>query len=93
MNKLSLFKSGDLFNLIRDALLEYDGMIESEDNDLYECYDIECEDVYKNSEHYIIVKVFETSEHFPWQVGDVERKINNQFRIKIECIARKEFEQ
>ena len=84
MNKLSLFKSGDLFNLIRDALLEYDGMIESEDNnDLYERYDIECEDVYKNNEHYLKVTVFESSTHFPWQVGDVEGKSTTNLELKL----------
>ena len=86
MNKLSLIKSGDIFNIIKDALLEYEGAFESERDDLYECYDIECEDVFENGKHYLDVSVFETSTHYPWQPGDVDGNLNNKFRISIECI-------
>lgn len=85
MNKLSLFKSGDLYNIIREALLKYDGTLDTENKDLYESYEIECDDVYENNKHYLDVIVYETSTHYPWQPGDVEGNINNQFRITIEC--------
>lgn len=87
MNRLSLFKSGDLFNIIKDALSNYDGTIETE-KDLYECYEIECEDVFENDKHYLDVKVFETSTHYPWQPGDVEGNLNNLFRVSIECMTK-----
>lgn len=86
MNKLSLFKSGDLYNIIKNALLEYDVSI-TDRKDLYESYDIECEDVFENNEHYLSVSIFETSTHYPWQPCDVEGNLNNQFRIRIECIG------
>jgi hypothetical protein len=86
MNKLSLIKSGDIFDIIKDALLEYEGVFEVETKDLYECYDVECEDIYENDKHYLDVKVFETSTHYPWQPGDVEHNLNNQFRISVECM-------
>ena len=85
MNKLSLFKSGDLYDIIKNALLEYEETI-IDKKDLYESYDIECEDIFENNEHYLSVKVFETSNHYPWQPGDVTGNLNNQFTIKIECV-------
>lgn len=87
MNRLSLFKSGDLLNIIKNAFENYDGTLEEIDKDLYECYDIEFNDVFENGEHYLDVTVLETSEHFPWQPSDVSGEINNRFRIKIECIS------
>lgn len=87
MNKLSLFKSGDLFDLIKESLRHYDGTFEDTTDDLYEYYDIEYEDVFENDEHYLDVTILETSEHFPWQVGDVSRAVNNKFRIKVECLG------
>ena len=86
MNKLSLFKSGDLYGIIKNALSEYVGVI-TDIKDLYESYDIECEDVFENNEHYLSVKVFETSTHYPWQPSDVENNLNNQFKIRIECVS------
>lgn len=86
MNKLSLFKSGDLYGIIKKSLSEYEGVI-TDRKDLYESYNIECEDVFENNEHYLSVKVFETSTHYPWQPGDVEDNINNQFKIRIECVG------
>lgn len=88
MNKLSLFKSGDLYNIIKNAFSEYDGII-TDKRDLYESYNIECEDVFGNNEHYLSVKIFETSNHYPWQPGDVAENLNNQFKIKIECVKEK----
>ena len=85
MNKLSLFKSGDLYAIIREALFNYDGTLETEDKNLHESYGIHCSDVFKDGEHYLDVKVFETSIHQPKQPDDVENNLNNQFRIKIEC--------
>lgn len=87
MNKLSLFKSGDLYKIIKDALLEYNGVLDTENKNLYEAYEIECEDVFENNEHYLDVKIFETSTHYPWQTGDVEDNLNNQFKIRIECVG------
>ena len=86
MNKLNLFKTGDLFNIIKDAFENYDGTLEETSRDLYERYDIEFDDVFKNDEHYLDVTILETSTHYPWQPYDVERGVNNKFRIKIECI-------
>ena len=86
MNKLSLFKSGDLYDIIRNTLSEYEGVI-TDRIDLYESYNVECEDVFENNEHYLSVKVFETSTHYPWQHGDVKNNINNQFKIRIECVG------
>ena len=85
MNKLSLFKSGDLYAIIREALLNYDGTLETENKNLHESYEIRCSDVFENGEHYLDVKVFETSIHQPEQPGDVKDNLNNQFRINIEC--------
>lgn len=86
MNKLSLFKTEDLFNVIKNAFENYDGTLEETDRDLYEHYDIDFDDVFENNEHYLDVTILETSTHFPWQPSDVEGEVNNRFRIKIECI-------
>ena len=86
MNKLSLFKTEDLFNVVKNAFENYDGTLEETNRDLYECYDIEFNDVFENNEHCIDVTILETSTHFPWQPSDVEGVVNNKFRIKIECI-------
>lgn len=84
-NKLGLFKSGDLFDLIKTALEDYDGETKST-NDQLEGYTIECEDEFDDDKHYVIATVFETSEHFPWQPGDISYNVNNRFKITIECI-------
>ena len=78
------FKS--FLRIIKNALSEYEGVI-TDIKDLYESYDIECEDVFENNEHYLSVKVFETSTHYPWQPSDVENNLNNQFKIRIEYVS------
>ena len=84
MDKLSLFKSGDLFNIIRDALLDFNTNTDSAN--VHKSYEIDCEDVYEKDDHYIEVIVYEASIHNPPQPDDVHKNINNRFRIKIECI-------
>lgn len=85
MNKLPLFKTGDLLEIIKDALEDYDGFNEDTPDDMYESYTIYCDDVFENNEHYLDVMVLETSTHYPWQPSDVDGAVNNKFRIKIEC--------
>lgn len=85
MNKLPLFKSGDLLDIIKEALLDYDGLIENSLN-RYQKYSIDYDDVYKDEEHYLDVTIFESDQHFPWQPGDTCEEFNNKFRIKVECV-------
>lgn len=84
MNKLPLFKTGDLLKIIKNALEDYDGINENTDDNMYEGYTIYCDDVSEAGKHCLDVVVLETKTHFPWQVGDVDGAVNNKFRIKIE---------
>lgn len=86
MNKLPLFKTEDLFKVIQDLLFDYDIFIEDAPRNMHQKYSFDYEDVYENGEHYLDVVVLETSEHYPWQVGDIYNGTNNKFRIQIECM-------
>lgn len=91
MNRLPLFKTGDLIDLLKNALKCYDeicyeGLIVNETDNGFERYDIEYNDVFENNEHYLDITILESILHYPCQPCDIENEVNNKFRINIKCV-------